>query len=83
MGPTREEVEKQTARAAEAAGANKPQLVIPMDDDPSRRHWVRETDGSLTLRSLYDIHENLKPGDGGEWKQGQNGTCYFQCVDKK
>jgi hypothetical protein len=85
MGPTREEAERQTAAAAEAAGANKPRLMVPMKDDPSSRMWVRELDGSYTLRSLYDIMENLKPGEGGEFREGQarDGNYYFHCLPKK
>lgn len=84
MGPTREEADRQTAAAAQGAGANKPRLMVPFDDNPNQRMWVRELDGSYTLRSYYDITENLKPGEGGEFRAGQtDGTYYFHCMEKK
>jgi hypothetical protein len=84
IGQTRAEVERPHAAAAEASGATKPKLMVPFDDDPSQRIWTRELDGGYTLRSLYDIQENLKVGVGGEFRPGQTeGSYYFHCLEKK
>lgn len=74
LGPTKKEVEAQNAKIAEKVGATKPAQLIPYEAVNGQQWWVRELDGSFTLRTTNDIMENCQPG---RWTYASAGYPYF------
>ncbi|KAJ9408583.1 hypothetical protein DTO045G8_3531 [Paecilomyces variotii] len=73
-GPTKKDVEEQNAKIAEKVGATKPAQLIPYEAADGQQWWVRELDGSFTLRTTNDIMENCQPG---RWAYANAGYPYF------
>ena len=61
-GPTKAEVDARNYAMAEASGATKPRQLVPLNSSPTQQYYVRELDGSYTLRTAGDIHTNLTAG---------------------
>lgn len=61
-GLTKEEVDAQNLRIARNVGATQPRQLVPADAQPGQMWWVRELDGSWTLRNTYTIQNALQPG---------------------
>ncbi|GAD93562.1 predicted protein [Paecilomyces variotii No. 5] len=73
-GPTKKEVEEQNAKIAGKVGVTKPAQLIPYEAADGQQWWVRELDGSFTLRTTNDIMENCQPG---RWAYASAGYPYF------
>ncbi|KAI9781097.1 MAG: hypothetical protein M1816_002568 [Peltula sp. TS41687] len=61
-GLTKHEVDTQNLRVARNVGATQPRQLVPADAQPGQMWWVRELDGSWTLRNTHTIQNALQPG---------------------
>ncbi|KAH0565401.1 hypothetical protein GP486_001200 [Trichoglossum hirsutum] len=74
QGATKSEVDSRNAAIAQATGSNQPTMLVPYKASPTQDWWVRELDGSWTLRNTNTIQEALQPG---QWCYGDGGVPYF------
>ncbi|MCJ1335958.1 hypothetical protein MMC09_001232 [Bachmanniomyces sp. S44760] len=80
QGPSKAQVDAENMAIAQATGATKPVHLVPFNQSDDQQLWVRELDGSYTLRTVKDIQENLQPG---YWQYAQpGGYPYFICQKK-
>lgn len=63
MGLTANEVRARNLVIAENNKVNEAQSIAPADPNPERMYWVREFDGTWTLRNRLTIES----GDIGDW----------------
>ena len=73
-GATSGEILAQNIAIAEQTGANKPGTLAPFKPEAGQQYWVRELDGSWSLRTCNDCMNELQPG---KWVQGANGATWF------
>ncbi|KAI9860927.1 MAG: hypothetical protein M1813_005606 [Trichoglossum hirsutum] len=74
QGATKSEVDSRNAAIAQATGSNKPTMLVPYKASATQDWWVRELDGTWTLRNTNTIQEALQPG---QWCYGDGGVPYF------
>ena len=70
-GASTAEVDKQNIEIAQATGVTKPVQLIPSAD---QQFYVKEFDGSWTLRTTTDIMGSCQPG---QWAYAQGGYPFF------
>ncbi|MCJ1287555.1 hypothetical protein MMC26_006907 [Xylographa opegraphella] len=71
-GSSRQEVDVQN-HAIHKAHA-KPTQMVPYEPSAEEQFWVRELDGSWTLRTAKDVGDNCQPG---YWQEGESGYPLF------
>ncbi|KAI9767012.1 MAG: hypothetical protein M1840_005971 [Geoglossum simile] len=79
QGATRSQVDAYNASIAQANGANQPTMLTPYKAKPTQDWWVRELDGTWTLRNTNAIHNHLQPG---YWCYGEGGVPCFVRTEK-
>ncbi|KAH0547819.1 hypothetical protein FGG08_000076 [Glutinoglossum americanum] len=79
QGATKSEVDTRNAAIAQAAGANQPTMLVPYKANATQEWWVRELDGTWTVRNTNTIQEALQPG---YWCYGEGGVPYFVRTEK-
>ncbi|MCJ1421901.1 hypothetical protein MMC32_008268 [Xylographa parallela] len=71
-GSSRKEVDVQNHAIYKAHA--KPTPLVPYEPSAEEQFWVRELDGSWTLRTSKDVGDNCQPG---YWQQGESGYHHF------
>ncbi|MCJ1437619.1 hypothetical protein MMC27_007006 [Xylographa pallens] len=71
-GSSRQEVDVQNHAIYKAHA--KPTPLVPYEPSAEEQFWVRELDGSWTLRTSKDVGDNCQPG---YWQQGESGYHHF------
>lgn len=73
-GASKAEVDKRNIEAAHATGATKPVQLVPHGTSADQQFYVKELDGSWTLRTTTDIMGSCLPG---HWEYAQGGYPFF------
>lgn len=73
-GGSKTEVDMQKIEIAQATGVTKPVQLIPHGTSTDQQFYVKELDGSWTLRTTTDIMGSCQPG---RWEYAQGGYPFF------
>ncbi|KAI9783391.1 MAG: hypothetical protein M1839_003926 [Geoglossum umbratile] len=79
QGATKSQIDAQNAAIAQTNGANQPTMLVPYKAGATQDWWVRELDGTWTLRTTATIQEALQPG---YWCYGEGGVPCFVRTEK-
>jgi hypothetical protein len=79
QGATKSQINAQNASIAQASGSNQPTMLVPYKAKGTQDWWVRELDGTWTLRSTTTIQDALQPG---YWCYGEGGVPCFVRTEK-
>ncbi|KAK5015607.1 hypothetical protein LTR60_002479 [Cryomyces antarcticus] len=75
FGRTKAQVDEDNMKIALREGVFRPNEMVPRTAGDDQMFWVRELDGSNTLRTLKAIESSCKPG---KWHTDpNNGNAYF------
>ena len=73
-GASKAEIDARNVCAAQVSGATKPMQLAPHGTSADQQFYVKEFDGSWTLRTTTDIMGSCQPG---HWEYAQGGYPYF------